>query len=420
MRILFHSLALPYPATNGYKMRTWSLLQALAAEGHEITLVCFATSQEAAEDIRPLTALCRSVEIVPQRVSSMSSRPDLRGRARALVGPLPYGVVRFRSETMRRVLAGHIQIRAFDLIFTETSYSLINLPVSSHIPIVLDNHNVEYLLLERYIRHARTPLHRAYARIESHRMRQWDQAACMRASLVLVCSQHDRDLLRDLCPRVQCTVVPNTIDAASYHSAPDSEEPVVLYTGGMDWYPNRDAVQFFAQEILPNVRRRVPGVRFLVAGRNPSEGFRRLMSQFPGVELTGTVSDMRQMIGKAAVCVVPLRIGSGTRLKILEAAAMAKPVVSTRLGAEGLEFADGKEIVLKDAPESFAEATSSLLLDPSRRRALGQAARARVEEMYSFPVLRRRLRQALLRVCESSCHGSKEKLTEMAWEGAEP
>src|SRR5580704_2838623 len=102
MRILFHSLALPYPATNGYKMRTWSLLQALAAEGHEITLVCFATSQEAAEDIRPLSAVCRSVEIVPQAVSSMSSRRNFQGRLRALTGRLPYGVARFRSETMRR------------------------------------------------------------------------------------------------------------------------------------------------------------------------------------------------------------------------------------------------------------------------------------------------------------------------------
>ena len=249
---------------------------------------------------------------------------------RALMGRLPYGVARFRSEIMRRRLAGHIQTGVSDLIFTETSYSLINFPVSHNIPVVLDNHNVECVLFERYIRQAQSPLHRAYAKIESHRMRRWDQAACMRASLVLACSGHDRDLLRDLCPGVHCAVVPNTIDTASYRSAADSGEPVVLYTGaGMDWYPNRDAVQFFADEILPSVRRRVPGARFLVAGRNPSEQFRRLMSQFPGVDLTGTVPDMREMFAKAAVCVVPLRIGSGTRLKILEAAAMAKPMVST-------------------------------------------------------------------------------------------
>jgi glycosyltransferase involved in cell wall biosynthesis len=353
-------------------------------------------------------------------VSSMSSRRNFQGRLRALIGRLPYGVARFRSETMRRILASHIQIGAFDLIFTETSYSLINFPVSHNIPVVLDNHNVEWVLFEHYIRQARSPLHRAYAQIESHRMRRWDQSACMRATVVLACSGHDRDLLRDLCPGVQCTVVPNTIDTASYCSAADSGEPVVLYTGGMDWYPNRDAAQFFANEILPNVRRRVPGVRFLVAGRNPSEEFRRLMSQFRGVELTGTIPDMREMFAKAAVCVVPLRIGSGTRLKILEAAAMAKPVVSTHLGAEGLEFADGTEIVLKDAPEGFSDATVNLLLDPSRRQSLGQAARRRVEDMYSFPVLRRTVRQALSKVRGASCHEPEEKLTEIAWERVEP
>jgi polysaccharide biosynthesis protein PslH len=120
------------------------------------------------------------------------------------------------------------------------------------------------------------------------------------------------------------------------------------------------------------------------------------------------------------VCVVPLRIGSGTRLKILEAAAMAKPMVSTYLGAEGLEFADGKEIVLQDNPGSFAEATVGLLLDPARRQALGQAARRRVVEMYSFPVLCQTLRQALSAIAQPSLPRSEEKLAEIAWERSEP
>ena len=420
MRILFHSLTLPYPATNGYKMRTWSLLQALAAEGHEITLICFGTPQEAAEDLRPLYDLCRFVEIIPETMTSISSGPDLKGRVRALASNLPYGVVRFRSERMRRRLAGHIQIGALDLIFTETSYSLINFPLSHNIPVVLDNHNVEYVLFERYIHHTRSPLRRAYAGIECQRMRRWDKAACARANLVLACSHHDRNLLRELHPPVQCAVVPNTIDASSYRAAEGQEDPFILYTGGMDWYPNRHAAQFFAEEILPKVRKRVPGVRFVIAGRNPSEGFRRLMSQFPGVELTGTVSDMREVIAKAAVCVVPLRIGSGTRLKILEAAAMAKAVVSTHLGAEGLEFADGKEIVLLDEPEKFSEAVASLLADPSRRQALGQAARRRVEETYSPRVLRHTVRQALSKVFGPSCHAPEEKITELALERVEP
>lgn len=416
MRILFHSLTLPYPATNGYKMRTWSLLQALAADGHEITLVYFGTPQEAAEDIRPLTAVCRFVEIVPQPASSMSSRLALGGRIRALAGRLPYGVARFCSKKMRRTLARHIQTGTFDAVFTETSYSLINLQVSHNIPVVLDNHNVEFVLFDRFAQQAPTRLHRAYAQIESQRMRRWDLSACRRATVVLACSQHDQNLLRELYPSVKCAVVPNVINTTNYYVAADSDEPLILYTGGMDWYPNRDAVQFFAEEILPSVRRRVLGARFVVAGRNPSEEFRSFMSRFPGVELTGTVPDMRDLIAKAAVCVVPLRIGSGTRVKILEAAALAKPVISTQIGAEGLDFADGAEIVLRDDPEEFSKATADLLLNSSRRRALGRSARSRVEEMYSFPVLRRTLREALSSFSQPTCQNAEEKLAEIGAE----
>jgi glycosyltransferase involved in cell wall biosynthesis len=169
----------------------------------------------------------------------------------------------------------------------------------------------------------------------------------------------------------------------------------------MDWYPNRDAVEFFVSAILPRLRAAVPEARFVVGGRNPSDEFRRRFAATPGIEFTGTVPDMRAEIAKAAVCVVPLRIGSGTRLKILEAAAMAKPVVSTRVGAEGLDFVDGKEIVLADEPKAFAGAVADLLRDASRRRELGQAARRRVEKCYSFPVLRTAVRAAFAGLSEA-------------------
>jgi glycosyltransferase involved in cell wall biosynthesis len=153
-------------------------------------------------------------------------------------------------------------------------------------------------------------------------------------------------------------------------------------------------VEFFALRILPEVRGLLPDVKFVVGGRNPPGWLRRRFAGIAGVEFTGTVPDMRAEIAKATVCVVPLRIGSGTRLKILEAAAMAKPIVSTRLGAEGLDFVDGREIVLADDPKAFAGAVAELLSDASRRRQLGQAARTRVEECYGVPALRAAVRAA--------------------------
>jgi glycosyltransferase involved in cell wall biosynthesis len=163
----------------------------------------------------------------------------------------------------------------------------------------------------------------------------------------------------------------------------------------MDWYPNRDAVNHFVSRILPDLLILVPSVKFLVAGRIPSDSFAGRFVDKANIEFTGFVSDMRSVLGNATVCVVPLRIGSGTRLKILEAAAMAKSIVSTHLGAEGLDFVNGKEIVLEDDPSRFAKAVALLLSSPRYRDALGYAARKRVEAEYSFVPLRKALRLAL-------------------------
>ncbi len=195
-------------------MRTWSLLQTLAADGHEITLVCFATPQEAAEDIRPLTDACRFVEIVIPQSSKQHVLPSKSERPTACACR-PFTVwsrAIFVPKQCAARLQAIYQMGGFDAVFTETSYSLINFPVSHNIPVVLDNHNVEFVLLDHFARQAPSRFHRAYAKIESQRMRRWDKIACRRANLVLACSQQDRNLLRELYPAVNCAVVPNVID----------------------------------------------------------------------------------------------------------------------------------------------------------------------------------------------------------------
>jgi glycosyltransferase involved in cell wall biosynthesis len=170
----------------------------------------------------------------------------------------------------------------------------------------------------------------------------------------------------------------------------------------MDWLPNRDAVAFFVSEVMPELRRLVPDFSFVVAGREPPPDFRSRYEQIPNVRFTGTLPDLRPVIAQAAVCVVPLRIGSGTRLKILEAAAMAKAVVSTTVGAEGLTLKDGEDIVIADEPRTMARAIAALLADRRRRLEIGQAARRHVAAEYGIPALRRALREALALIGEQS------------------
>jgi glycosyltransferase involved in cell wall biosynthesis len=163
----------------------------------------------------------------------------------------------------------------------------------------------------------------------------------------------------------------------------------------MDWYPNRDAVEFFVRSILPIVRAEVPSIRFVVAGRNPPIHFVEELGANDGIEFTGTVPDMRAYLSAATVVVVPLRFGSGTRIKILEACAAGKPVVSTNVGAEGLGLEGGKEIILADDPAEFARSVITLLRDRSRRNAIARSARAVVVDRYSHPTLKRSLDELL-------------------------
>jgi glycosyltransferase involved in cell wall biosynthesis len=394
-RILALSVTSPMPANNGVKMRTWSILRALAAEGHEIVLIAFTDSREEHRPFSELSRVCQRVIEVPHRLRSLSSSKDYLGRATHLFSSTPYGVVAAWSPEMASEIVALLNKKAVDVILCEQTDLLINLPAQLPVPLVVDFHNVDYLIMERYLRFERNALKRLYAWLESRKLRGWEHRACRLASTALACSDHDRALLQTLGPNLPMFVVPNVVDVSEY--APDAREDAskVLFQGGMDWYPNRDAVEFFVTQIFSRIRTQVPDVRFVVAGRNPPEGFRQRLGHVPGVGFTGTVPDMRAEIASAAVCVVPLRMGSGTRLKILEGAAMAKPIVSTRLGAEGLEFRNGQEIALEDEPSAFADAVVKLLRAAPDRHRMGQAARKRVEQNYSFPALRASLREAL-------------------------
>jgi len=404
LRVLLLSVTSPLPANNGVKMRTFSMLRSLAGDGHELTLLTF-DSQETDSHFGELRQLCKRVITIPHRLESMSLSRNYLSRLKHLSSRLPFGVESVRSSQMKTEIDKLLGEDAFDIILSEQTDLVVNLPSAMSIPLIVDFHNAEYLILERYIRFERNLAKRLYARLECQKLKNWERYCCRRAAIGMACSEHDRRLLHSLNPELPILVVPNAIDVTAY-SADSTEEPhTILFQGGMDWYPNRDAVEFFVHNIFHLVQRQIPGVKFVVAGRNPPEDFQnRITTANRNVEFTGTVADMRSQIAKAAVCVVPLRIGSGTRLKILESAAMAKSVVSTTIGAEGLEFRDGQEILLRDHPVEFATAIVELLRAPSRRRALGSAARARVEQTYSFECLQSSIRPVIGALVKGKIH----------------
>lgn len=397
MRILFVASSVPVPPTNGQAIRTLSMLRALACRGHDVTFVSF-TATLSSDRPEPLSSYCSAIDLMEVQCGNLSQQSDYFGRLRSLLRFQSYSVERFRSSVMRAKIDEHLREAPFDLIFSDNLYVTSNIPETS-VPILLNCHNVEYLILQRYADMERNPLKRLYAMQESARLRAAEKQACERARAAIACSEIDLGILKTLCPSLRVFVVPNVVDTDSLlpekNGTQDPNEPVLLYQGGMDWYPNRDAVAYFAHSILPLIRMEIPSARFLVAGRNPPPRFVEELGNAGAVEFTGTFADIRPYFKEAGVVVVPLRVGGGTRIKILEAAAAGKPIVSTTLGAEGLDLHNGEEIILADEPAEFAQAVITLLKNPSLQRELTESARRTVVERYSHRILQKILDDAL-------------------------
>jgi glycosyltransferase involved in cell wall biosynthesis len=393
MRILYLTPTPPYPPTDGHRIHEWTMLRALVEEGHEVALISVTRDGNGGEQV--LRELCSSLDFVPSSGPSRGWRSHLR-RLRSLASPDPFAAITARSEELAELV--RCRLGAVDLVICDMVYLAQNLPRMPRPPVLIDTQHVAHELFARYLPYVRNPFGKVYLWLEYRKTLRWEKKACAQATAVGACSPREEAHFRQLCPNTPVVTIPNVVDTDEYRPTADSHEPLLAFTGVLDWFPNQDAILFFAQEILPELRRLVPGVRLRVAGQCNSQRFRGKIASFPAIELIGFVPDIRAAIADAAVCVVPLRMGSGTRLKVLEAAAMAKPVVSTSLGAEGLQFIEGKEILLADRPGDFAQAIARLLKDAQLRRALGLAARHRVEECYSLPVLRGAVREALDRL----------------------
>jgi glycosyltransferase involved in cell wall biosynthesis len=392
--VLLVTLVPPYPPTDGRRIHLWNLVRALCAEGWATTLVSLAetTEREPGEDLR---YLCEQVEFVRWNPSTFLSRRYAR-RLAALFRSRPFNAIQTFVPELQSAIRRQFDRREFAAVICDEIYAAANLPKEAPAPVIVDTQLVAHELLARYVRRMPGIAHRLYARAESLKMRRWEAAIGRGVYALGATCSREAEIFRRLCPGTRVVPLPNVVDTAEYAPFYAAErDDVVLFSASFDWFPNQEAAEFFAQRILPELRRLRPSAIFRLAGRCRSEAFRRRIRQFDGVELAGFVPDMRREIARASLCAVPLRIGSGTRLKILEAAAMGKAVVSTSLGAEGLDFEPGEEIVIADDPERFALALAMLLAQRERRREIGQGARRRVERGHNLTVLRAALSAAL-------------------------
>jgi polysaccharide biosynthesis protein PslH len=406
MRILWLNAGLLLPLDKGGKLRTWHLMRHLA-QRHEITFLSFIDPDTMPALREGMREVCAHLQTVSRRDPDKGSVAFYLDAARRIVDPLPYAIGKYRSAEYRakvdELLAHRSHgeggpARGFDLLVCDFLVPAVNLPATLPCPSALFTHNVEAEIWRRHAERQPDPIRRALFRQQWQRMLRFEGATLQRFDRVLAVSDTDRDTFHALYPAslsAPVYSVPTGVDTTFFAPRDASIRPRhLVFTGSMDWIPNEDAMTYFCAEILPRIRAAEPDVTLSIVGRTPTPAVQRLAA-IHGVEVTGRVDDVRGSIADAAVYVVPIRVGGGTRLKIFEAMAMGKAVVSTTVGAEGLPVTHGRDVVIADEPDAFAAAVVTLLRDPGRRRQLEVAARQLVVARYDWAAVAEQFETAL-------------------------
>jgi glycosyltransferase involved in cell wall biosynthesis len=397
-RILALTSRLPWPPREGHQLRAWHLLKALASR-HEVTLLSFLRKDDAPKQAGPLRAALARLETFP--IASEHSRLALgRSLLRGTVTQTPFLVAKYDSDALRRRIRE--LSRDADLVHFDM------LPLMAHadcvpagIPVAFNAHNVEHHLLARRAEIEPGMAARRFLSGQVPRLHRFERAACERADAILACSEPDAQALRGLAPGRDVEVIANGVDLIANRpaqTAPDASR--LVFVGQMGWFPNRDGVDWFVQSVFPRILAARPDARFVLVGK--ADGYEVPADVAGNVHLAGFVDDLRPSVHEAGVYVVPLRAGSGTRLKVLEAMALGKAIVTTTIGSEGIALRHDESALFADDAESFAAASLALMADPERASRLGAAARHLAEARYGWDAIGAQLLDCYDRLLASS------------------
>ena len=310
--------------------------------------------------------------------------------ASGVLSNAPFSVGAHRSKPFASATQRALATQSFDIVHADTIAltPFVDLQSPQRVAAVLTHHNIESQLMQRRAEVERRTPARWVLKREAWKLAEYEKEVSPRYDVNIFMSEPDRDLLMRRVPGIRAAVVPNGVDITYF--APNGnagEEQALIYTGGMNMFANLDAVMSFVTETWPAIASAAPDARFYAVGQDPPRELRAIAERDPRIVVTGYVDDIRPLVRRAAVYVVPLRVGGGTRLKVLDAMASGKAIVSTSIGCEGLDVSPGRHLLVADEPADFARTTVELLADSARRAELGAAARARVSERYAWPIV---------------------------------
>jgi sugar transferase (PEP-CTERM/EpsH1 system associated) len=385
MRILMVSPYIPSP-TSGNRSRSYYLLNMLARQ-HTVSLLAIddGVTPAAPHSLAPLQDFTSTLQIVPFPVVYPKR---VRQLLNTLSGKSTY-LSQHVTTSMQDALTDLLAREQYDALIFECALASDYL-LPPQVKIILDQHNIEYEVLYRTYLHEPFSLRKWYNWRESRLVKQAEIRLCQRADALVMTSERERVVMKKLLPHTMIAVVPNGVDISYFNGASTAEEHRIIFTGSMEYYPNIEAVLFFARKCWPRIREALPDATWQIVGKNPLPDVQKL-ARLPGVTVTGSVADVRPYFNQATVAIVPLLVGGGTRLKILEAMAMRIPVVSTSLGCEGLAVEAGRHLLVADKAEVFAQSVIELLTHPERRQGL-------VEAEYSWEKCADRLQEVVAEV----------------------
>ena len=393
MKILWVKTDFLHPTTRGGQIRTLEMLRELHKH-HEVHYLAFDNPQSP-EGLARSSEYCTKAYPIKHRVVSKRSPEFALQLAAGLFDKYPVAGTRYRSQAMRDQISFLAATQNFDAKICDFLAPSIN--IESMNSWVLFQHNVETIIWERHAQSGRTPLHRAYFRLQAQKMFNWEKEACNEAAHVIAVSAVDQQGIRERFGTRNVSPVETGVDL-DYFAAPESKTPLFdfVFVGSMDWMPNVDGMEWFLSEVFPIIRASRPNARLAIVGRNPPPPISAKADQ--NITVTGTVPDVRPYLWQSVISIVPLRVGGGTRLKIFEAMAAGTPVVSTTIGAEGLPVEHGKTIQIADTAQSFAAQCLRLLENAQQRTHISESALQLVRANYSWERVTRDFEQLLLSV----------------------
>lgn len=395
MKILWLSHLVPYPPKGGVLQRSYHLLRELS-KYHDIDLMAFNQKdlisplyngdvEEGLIDSRKeLEKICGKVFFFD---IDCDSKPWGKSAlaVKSVFSRFPYTLNWLRSSHFSNTLTDLLEKESYDLVHFDTISLDIFRPLVEPLPCVLDHHNIESHMLMRRARQERNLLKRAYFYQEGLRLRLYERKACQKYSGHITCSDIDAKRLRTITPLSSIKTIPNGVDTQFFQvKGLPKDKNTIVFVGTMSWYPNIEAAEFICEKIMPILRETCPGVKLQIIGARPPAQIKRYALAQEDIAVLGFVDDVREYIECASVYVCPIMDGGGTKLKVLDALAMSKPIVAHRVASEGIDVTNGVDIILADSPEEFAASIAWLMRSPLEMAKIGEAARTLAVEKYDY------------------------------------